>query len=347
MTYEYDFLVFIGRFQPFHNGHKHVIEEALTQSKRVIVLVGSPNVPRSYRNPWTYEERVEMIQKSFTQEECKRIDFNPISDMTYNNTAWTAQVQEEVKNVTWNFRAGKDQKIGLIGYSKDNTSFYLKMFPQWGSINVEQKVVYNATDIRRQYFTRNPHVPREICPEPVANFLADFLYAEDFKKLVSEQEYIRNYRKQQEVYPYPITFNTSDAVVIQSGHILLIERKAAPGQGLLALPGGFLDPGETLFEGAIRELRQETGLKVPEKVLRGSFKRKETFDDPNRSDRGRVITQAFLFELEPQLELPKVKGSSDAKRAFWAPIGQLNPKLMFEDHFFIAHYMLGLGVYSK
>ena len=57
---KYDYLVFIGRFQPFHNGHKRVIDHALELSKKVIVLVGSVDQPRCTRNPFTFQERKDI-----------------------------------------------------------------------------------------------------------------------------------------------------------------------------------------------------------------------------------------------------------------------------------------------
>ena len=58
----YKYLVFIGRFQPFHNGHKAVIDEALKRSDKVIILIGSANLPRSLRNPFSVAERTAMIE---------------------------------------------------------------------------------------------------------------------------------------------------------------------------------------------------------------------------------------------------------------------------------------------
>ena len=57
----YDFLVFIGRFQPFHVAHLAVIREALRQAREVIVLVGSAGQSRNLRNPFTVDERMAMI----------------------------------------------------------------------------------------------------------------------------------------------------------------------------------------------------------------------------------------------------------------------------------------------
>ena len=136
-------------------------------------------------------------------------------------------------------------------------------------------------------------------------------------------------------------------VVVQSGHILLVERKARPGKGLFALPGGFVDQGETLINACIRELREETRLKVPEPVLHGSLKGQRVFDDPYRSARGRTITHAFMFDLKPDTSLPKVKGGDDAKSAFWLPLSALQPERLFEDHFHIIRAMTGMGFVAQ
>lgn len=360
MDYEYDLLFVIGRFQPVHLGHMKIFAEALHRSRRLLILIGSSNKPRSFRNPFTFEERAGIIEdathyliedefadrpglwiKSGVQSD--RLDIQPLNDHPYNDKAWMKAVQTAVKNNTWQYEtADRPQKVGMIGYAKDHTSYYQKLFPDWGSVDVPLKVIYNATDIRNEYFTRTPKIARDIVPEATATFMKGFLEHEEFRNLVAEREYIAAYRKSWEAAPYPPTFLTADAVVTQGANILLIQRKASPGRGLLALPGGFLDPHETLLDGAIRELVEETRIKVTPKVLRGSLKKSKVYDDPNRSDRGRTVTQAFHFDLEPQLELPRVKGSSDAGKAFWAQIANLDPRLFFEDHHAVILDLLSL-----
>jgi len=77
-------------------------------------------------------------------------------------------------------------------------------------------------------------------------------------------------------------------------------------------------------------------------VLRGSLTSRDFFDDPHRSTRGRTITQAFRFDLRPDVELPKVKGSDDAAMALWVPLARIRSEEMFEDHYFIIQKMIGL-----
>ncbi len=139
--------------------------------------------------------------------------------------------------------------------------------------------------------------------------------------------------------PYPPIFVTVDAIVIQSGHVLLVERKAYPGKGLQALPGGFIRGDESLPAACIRELREETQLKVPGPVLKGSIRARRVFDAPFRSQRGRTITHGFLIELAPAPQLPKVKGGDDARHAFWLPLAELAPEMLFEDHYHIIQAM--------
>lgn len=166
-------------------------------------------------------------------------------------------------------------------------------------------------------------------------------HSREFHDIASEWQMIDDYKKSWEAAPYPPTFVTVDAVVTNAAHVLLVTRGAAPGRGLLALPGGFLDPGEKIKDAALRELKEETGIKVPVPVLRGSIVNSGVFDDPNRSARGRTITHAFHIKLD-EPDLPAVKGGSDAARARWVPLGNLRRDQLFEDHYDIIETLVGL-----
>lgn len=340
MTRKFRYLNYIGRCQGFHPGHEHNIRTGLDLADKVNILLGSANSPRTPRNPFTYDERVAMISDyihhNMGVSVAARINFRPINDYTYNDKAWQTNVQRTVRGIV-----GTDDGVGLIGCSKDESNYYLKLFPQWGEnpVNVPQVGNYNATAIRDAFFSSGQciHVTGEIY-----HAMNKFMLTPHYKSLRDEYEYAKNYRAAWATSPYPPTFVTSDAIVTQGAHILLIKRKALPGKGLLAMPGGFINPAETLLQASVRELREETKLKVAEGLLIGSLKTQFTYDAPNRSERGRVITHAFHFDLPNNEELPAVKASSDAKKAFWLPIDQLSPLNMFEDHYFVICHMLGL-----
>lgn len=336
--YQYDYLVFIGRFQPFHLGHKSVVDEALKLAENVIMLIGSANLPSSIRNSFSVEARSQMILGAFDKKEAKRIHCVGLDDALYNDTKWLQYVQQCVKSVTGDLNAN----IGLIGHSKDSSSYYLSLFPNWQSVAVPNFHELSATPIR-EGFLLGADPLTDTVPQSTADVMKAFKKTEAYKRLHEEAGFIDKYKKQWESSPYPPTFMTVDAVVIQSGHILLVERRGMPGQGLWALPGGFIDPKETLFDACIRELREETRLKVPEAVLRGSRHSQHTFDDPYRSARGRTITQAFYFMLKNDPKgLPSVKGGDDAKKAFWLPLAELKADKLFEDHYAIICKMVGL-----
>ncbi len=345
----YQFAVFIGRFQPYHNGHHHIISQGLEQAEKMIVLCGSAHLPPSHRNPWSFNERKTMILNSFANEEAEKITVLPLMDSPYNDAIWIESVQTIVNGVVQalNTVPHNTPKIALIGHQKDHSSFYLKMFPQWKSIEVANVDGLNATALRNQYFSQEYHFVENAdifattTPKGTQQFFQHQFSRAAFAYIRAEHNFIKTYQQQWQAAPYPPIFVTVDAVVIQSGHILLVKRRASPGQGLAALPGGFIDANERLLEGCIRELREETKLKTPDSVLRGCIKRTHTFDDPHRSARGRTITHAFLIELTASEKLPKVKGSDDAEKAFWLPLAEMQPEKMFEDHYFIVRYLLG------
>jgi bifunctional NMN adenylyltransferase/nudix hydrolase len=152
------------------------------------------------------------------------------------------------------------------------------------------------------------------------------------------------YKRQYAGLQYAPTFITGDSVVICAGHVLLIKRRAEPGKGLWAMPGGYMmaEKDRSVRDTALRELREETKIKVPMPVLIGSIKRSQVFDAIDRSPRGRIVTHAFLIELElVDGKLPQVKGSDDAEKAKWVPLSRVFRWECFEDHYEIIQNMVG------
>ncbi len=352
-SHAFDTLVFVGRFQPLHNGHVAVIREALARAARVVVLVGSSNAARSPRNPFTFAERKAMIEAAIGAGEIEagagRVLIQPLPDIAYNDQAWLAEAQRAVTRAL--SEAGAEGgRIGLVGHAKDGSSYYLKLFPEWGSLDVATRHgMLNATELRADYLRPAPRMPGpHLCPPSTIDVLTRFMLGEAFKWLVEEARFYEAYKKKWGVTPYPVFIACADAVVVQSGHILLVERAHHPGQGLLALPGGHVDPGERFRDAAIRELKEETRIadargEIPPAML-GSFivdAKTRLFDDPHRSERGRVITQAFLFELPARSALFSVRGDDDATSARWHELGSLRADRFFEDHAAIIREMTG------
>ncbi len=348
VTQTTDYVVFIGRMSPPHAAHISIVAQALQCGKQVIILIGSANQPRTILNPWTWKERADMIRICFSSQDQDRLHFRPLSDVV-GNTVWALQVQNQVTNVIDRYIRTQElldvnfnPTIKLIGHKKDCTSYYLDMFPQWGEIFVDNIDGLHATDIRNMMFEQHQFVSTAGIPEKILDYLKAFLNSDEYEYVQAEYDFLQEYRKSWESAPYPPTFVTVDAVVIQSGHILLIKRRSSPGKGAWAIVGGFVDHSEKIEDSLIRELREETKIKVPEPVLRGNIKIREVYDQPNRSLRGRTITHAYLIVLPPG-KLPKVKGGDDAEKAKWIPL-EVFEKMqdqMFEDHFRIVNDLLG------
>lgn len=347
MEKKHDLLIFIGRFQPFHTGHRRVVQLALQQARQVLILVGSSFKPRDIKNPFTFDERQTMILNSLEPQDIARVVIRPLHDYLYNDNKWMAEVQKHVDITSESIlqNTPRNGQIGIIGHDKDDSSWYLKAFPQWDFIEVGHSYdeSIDATTIRNMWLSgQSPNFTSGVLRDSVHSFIYSKFPKKEYERLVREYNEITQGKQKWKGTPYEVQFMTVDAVVVQSGHVLLVRRRSAPGEGLWAIPGGYLNSGETFENGMLRELREETKIKVPEPVLRGSIKASHVFDAPNRSLRGRIVTRAYLIELPPG-ELPKVKGSDDAAKAKWIPLADFEKmeEEMFEDHHHIVSYFLG------
>lgn len=353
---QYDGIIFIGRFQPVHHAHLEIIKHARKIAEKVVIVVGSAKHPRTIKNPWTARERIHMVQTALNETVGENVYHNPHFafeeniDTIYNDQAWAIRIQEiATKHIVCTDRnsSSRQPKIGIIGHRKpgDNSTYYLDMFPQWDFVDVDHNDAIDATVIRDLYFKENQSTSflKGVVTDNIYQFLEKWKDSLEYKRIIEEKKFIETYKSQFASLKYAPTFVTADSVVVQAGHVLMIKRKEQPGQGLWALPGGFLNATDdkSMQDCAIRELREETGLKVPNPVLAGNIKDSEVFDAVNRSARGRTITHAFHIEL-PAGELPRVRGSDDADKAQWIQISELDSENCFEDHYEIIQHFIGI-----
>lgn len=343
----YDVAVLIGRFQPLHQGHVALLHEALARAHRVVVIVGSAYKARTPKNPFTWQERAQLLRQALPPSSHERLSILPLRDL-YNQTLWAQAVRATV-----DAHCAPGARIALVGHLKDtDTAHYLQAFafPDWDLVSLPRQGPMDATLLRQTYWSAHdteamdalaPLVP--LVPPVTLAFLKEFAqtHPQTYRALQHEWRVLRDYRASWAQAPYPPIFVTVDAVVRCQDHVLLVRRARAPGVGLWALPGGFVEPRDTLWQSCLRELREETLLDLPEATLAGALRAVRVFDHPDRSQRGRTITHAHSFDLGA-VALPRVEGGDDAAQAQWMPLDSLEDMetLFFEDHFHILRQFI-------
>ena len=116
---------------------------------------------------------------------------------------------------------------------------------------------------------------------------------------------------------------TVDAVIIcKKNSMVLIKRKKDPYKGLWALPGGFVEYGETVESAVLREVKEETGLEIELQGLVG------VYSDPERDPRGHTVTICFLaFKVGGEL-----KADTDASDVICIPKNEISKLKLAFDH---------------
>lgn len=338
--------VFIGRFQPFHHGHGQVVEKIANECDHTVIVVGSSNRHQSIKNPFSYRQREHLIRMWWGQYSGRKqssLSIVPAPDNLYKDWTWKATV---IQNVEHSVPSSKyvDREFILYGHHKDDSSYYLDLFPEWVYHPVTPKYDIDATNIRKTFFESGIVSSYRCVPETTADYLKSFKHTPKYDDLVEEWHYYRAEERKFSDYPYPQTlgFMCSDAVLVCQGQILMVERKHTPGKGTWALPGGFKDRNETFLDGCIRELVEETNVRVPEKVLRGSVKSSHMFDAVGRNLGTPRVSMAYHIEIAPNYDgtLPEVRPASDAENAEWMSFADVMNTPLFDDHLDIIKFFI-------
>lgn len=310
--------VFIGRCQPFHNGHRAIIDKMLAECDESIVLLGSVNKCRTIKNPYTYQERRDNILSEY-----KNVKIFPVNDYLYRDDLWLAEVHDIFNKI--------DGNIKIYGHMKPGND-YLNWFSEYTYVEVLSDSTDNGTKIRESLFSKG------LMPTDVQE----------------EWDYYQKEKKLFDSYPFKDTlqFNCADALVYNDYNdiILLIKRKYAPGKDCWALPGGFKNNDETFYECAIRELYEETGLKV-NKMKGVEYVAQIMFDSPLRKVGGILRnTNCVMFETYINFENDvKLKAADDAVELRWFTVNDImNHIPMFHDHRdIISEFLERYPIYAR
>lgn len=327
--------VLIGRFEPPHNAHLRLIERAASEADHLIIILGSSFHAPDCKNPFSWEQRAEMISAALPN--ITNIRYIPIRDNRLDDDEWRDAIIRSVCRFGNAQYGTANYEVTLFGVRKpnDESTWYLDAFPSWKHtrLSSQEFTPMDATKIRDNLFKGLNTWQRFVCG-PVKEYLKQWIKTQEFERLQNEYEYIRIQKTHQSRYKWDITFVTADAVVFWRGGVLLVRRGGLMGNGLWALPGGFINAAnETCYQSAKREASEETGIELRDEwcVNRNLS---NVFDDPKRSLRGRTITHAFMFVIPDSVSVPPVEGNDDAAYACWYPLTDI-PGLeerLFEDH---------------
>ena len=331
----FDAVVVCARFQPPHCSHFEAIEFGLSQVGHVVVLCFGANESRSLNSPWSTDERELLIRAGLPA--ASSVDVVFLEDVRYDREAWSRRAEKLVNDCT-----GAATKIGVIADRSPGRD-RMPLPVKWTLFDRACAFGRDERALREHLLWSEEEIPWQDLetdlPERVGAELRRFAAKERYAQLRDEAAFIKSFKASWSAAPHPPVFVTVDALVLWSEAVLLIRRRQAPGTGLWALPGGFVDQAETLADACVRELYEETGLKLDPAGITD----RHVFDAPDRSLRGRTVTHVFRLDLDAAAPPPDVCGRDDAEQACWVRRDEIRAEAMFEDHYAILQVMLNLN----
>ncbi len=172
--------VVIGRYQILHLGHEEVFKKALENSDELIILIGSfNNVQRTIKNPFLSIEREQMVLNATSSLPVMNICH--LKDFQNDNDGWVKQVKTLV-----NDSCKSQDEIILVGHNRDDSSFYLDLFPDWKFFEVGKLAGdISASEIRNIYFSdQNIENIKKYVSASVFNYLVYFKKTKKYQDIL-------------------------------------------------------------------------------------------------------------------------------------------------------------------
>lgn len=354
---------FIGRFQAVHNGHLSIIETIASECDKIIILVGSVNRSRSYKNPFSYSQVEDMLKLGFADLgiEEDRYSICPLNDTFGDMQEWSDSILNIIYNTSsdWGISTNAESFDPIIygaikdpatcGASKGHSSFYLDYLSN--IFHIREMSLFqdlHSTDVRHQLLlqsdlTIKTESIRDMCPDSIASYLLAYSWTAPFSRMKREASFVSDFMAPYRELEFPPWFVTADNVVVKTDRdvvsILMITRKGPFGDGLLALPGCYTGERESFIDSAIRELLEKTHLDAEEIEPLASW----MADDPGRCPFARSISQIFIWNYDHFTERTFSAGDDVAKCEF-VSIKTLmeDTSRVYLDHMDIIHTSLSI-----
>ena len=345
--------VYIGRFQPFHKGHKAIVDLTVKMMKpgdTFTIIIGSADQQETERNPLSASQRKEMLS---IELEGYPVTISTINDSPYNYDLWIeclcakmlgfkSATHEDFLEKQEDFIKGFSN-ICIVGmenveeYIDRITKYYTYAPTEHFNLGINSHIF---SELDTQTSVHGSSIRTFVCSEDrghLENFYSIIKDLVDEKvlaylktvnfPLIVYNAYIKgiNYAESTGC-KYNSCFMTVDNIVFDKflGQVLLIKRK---DNGKLAIPGGFAEPYMNMKDNALRELEEETSITA--KMLKDAFVKIDEiqpalidapYRDPRSSHKCNFVSAVYVWQSKVDALknfIPYVKAGDDAMDAVW------------------------------
>ena len=345
--------VYIGRFQPFHKGHKAIVDLTVKMMKpgdTFTIIIGSADQQETWRNPLSVSQRKEMLS---IELEGYPVIISTINDSPYNYDLWIECLCAKMlgfKSATHDDFLEKQEdfikgfsNICIVGmenveeYINRITKYYTYASTEHFNLGINSHIfseLDTQTSVHGSSIRAFIRADDGRCPKRFYSDIKDFVSEKvlAYLKTVNFPLIVYNaYTKginyaESTGCKYNSCFMTVDNIVFDKflDQVLLIKRK---DNGKLAIPGGFAEPYMNMKDNALRELEEETGITA--KMLKDAFVKIDELEptlidapyrDPRSSHKCNFVSAVYVWQSKVDALknfIPYIKAGDDAVDTVW------------------------------